>query len=256
MITHISTDERALIEDISARIDDFARIYEGKPSAALESRPCKIMMTNIQAKVGLQTHAWKLLMVILLDPLDLHIHVRKYCAGQLNNNVIEIALKVDLGISDHEDSDIQIIEQGSPGDEFSSDLDQEYLTTVVSPSRVATQKCDTEKVATQSGESAPGSPIVAAAPSMHSTAMEVVPVVEVTLAVEAPNSSLPSMTPIPVPNATTSSRTPRNPRKKLKLQLDRDVALDLARSLNSFASMLQLDDDSSEDSFEVLPDSK
>lgn len=209
MITPISEDEKKLIEEISTRIDGFAKVYEGKPPASLETRPCKIMMTNIQAKVGLQTHAWKLLMVILLDPLDLHIHVRKYCAGQLNNNVVEIALKVDLGIPDLENSDVQIIEQGSTEDEFSSDLDQEYLTSVVSPSKVATQKCDSERVATQScdqdGGSAPGSPIVAAAPSMHSTAMEVVPVVEVTLAVEAPSgSSLPSLTSLPGPSATSS----------------------------------------------------
>lgn len=249
MITHISDDEKELILDISTRIDNFAKIYEGKPHAVLETRPCKIMMTNIQAKVGLQTHAWKLLMVVLLDPLDLHLHIRKYCAGQLNANVVEIALKVDLGISDHENSDVQIIEQGSPGDDFSSDLDQEYLTSVVSPLKVATQEKDED--------SASGSPIVAAAPSMQSTAMEVVPVVEVTLAVEPQSTStLPSLTALPAPNATSSSRAPRNPRKKLKLQLDRDVALDLARSLNSFASMLQLNDDSSEDSFEVLPDDK
>ena len=253
-------DERELIEDISSRIDNFARLYEGKPPATLDTRPCKVMMTDIQARVGLQTHAWKLLMVVLLDPLDLMIVVRKYCSGQLNNNVIEIALKVDLGIPDLEDSDVRIIEQGCPEDEFSSDLDQEYLTTVVSPSRVATQKCDTQKVATQkcgpSKTSSPGSPIVAAAPSMQSTAMEVVPVVEVTLAVESSESAMPSLTSLPAPSETPVSGAPKNPRKKIKLQLDRDVALDLARSLNSFASMLQLDDDSSEDSFEVLPDSK
>ena len=261
MITYISEPERELIVDISMKIDNFAKIYEGKPPAVLETRPCKIMIANIQARVGLQTHAWKLLMVILLDPLDLHVHVRKYCAGQLNNNVIEIALKVDLGIPDLENSDVQIIDQGSPDDEFSSDLDQEYLTSVLSPTKVANQSCDTTKVATQkcdqNEESAPGSPIVAAAPSMHSTVMEGVPVVEVTLAVESQSDlAMPSLTSLPIPNATSTSRAPRNPRKKLKLQLDRDVALDLARSLNSFASMLQLNDDSSGDSFEVLPDPK
>lgn len=216
------------------------------------------MLEGIQSRVGRQTHPWKLLIVILLDPLDFKLHVRKYCAGQLNNNVIEIALKIDFGLSSDNDSDVKIIEQGESGDEFSSDLDQEYLTSVLSPSKVATRSCD-KKVATQSGDfevvTSQGSPIIAAAPSMHITVIERVPVVEVTLAVEAPSSSTPpSLTEIPKPEAASSSNAPRNPRKKLKLQLDRDVALELARSLNSFASMLQIKNDSSEDSFEVLPD--
>lgn len=263
LITYISDDERNLVEEINGKIDAFAREYEGKPFAVLVSRPCKRSLVDIQSKVGLQTHAWKLLMIVMLDPLDLMIHVRKYCAGQLNNNVVQIALKIDLEIPDSDESDLRVIEQGSPEDGFSDDLDPAYraeLATLLCADRVATQDggsnqtvrpdCGSETVENQE------SPIVASAPSMQSTVLVPEPVIEVTLAVDsAPPTSPPSMTALPNQNAASGSKTPKNPRKKLKLQLDRDVALDLARSLNSFASMLQLKDSSSDDSFEVLPDS-
>ena len=238
------------------------RYNNRKPFETLVSRPCKVAMADIQSRVGLQTHAWKLLLVVMLDPLDLMIHVRKYCAGQLNNNVIQIALKVDLGIPDFDESDLKVIEQGSPEDGFSEDLDPNYraeLVTMLCAEKVATQEdtskknpsCNSDTVDNQ------GSPIVAAAPSLQSTVLGTNPVIEVTLAVDNdPPTSPPSLLPIePRANVASGSKTPRNPHKKLKLQLDRDVALDLARSLNSFASMLQLKDSSSDDSFEVLQDS-
>lgn len=263
MITYISEDDRKLIEEINGKIDAFAREYEGKPFTELVTRPCRVAMADIQSRVGLQTHAWKLLMVCMLDPLDLMIHVRKYCAGQLNNNVVEIALKVDLGISDYDESDLKIIEQGSPEDGFSDDLDPNYraeLETIICPDGVATQSGGAKQLAIQSCDSEQvenqGSPIVAAAPSLQSTVLGPEPVIEVTLAVDnAPSTSLPTLDTLPDQNVASESKTPKNPRKKLKLQLDRDVALDLARSLNSFASMLQIRNSSSDDSFEVLSDS-
>lgn len=262
LITHISADDRSLIEEINEKIDVFARAYEGEPFATLVSRPCKVAMADIQSRVGLQTHAWKLLMVVMLDPLDLMIHVRKYCAGQLNNNVVQIALKVDLGIPDFDESDLKVIEQGSSEDGFSEDLDPNYradLETMLCADKVATQENVSEKQSSCNSDNVDnqGSPIVASAPSLQSTVLGTEPMIEVTLAVDNdPPTSPPSLLPLPSNAVVASgSSNPRNPQKKLKLQLDRDVALDLARSLNSFATLLQLRNSSSDDSFEVLPDS-
>ena len=206
-------------------IDEFHGWYEGKPAETLATRQCKERWVNIQLKVGTQTHTWKLLMVVICDPLDTKIIVRKYMAGQLQNNVIEIALKVDLGITYSDTSDVKIIEQSSPGDGFDSDLDPADLASVMIG--VATQ----------------GSPIVASAPSMQSTIMA--PVKELENRVATPMA-------LPGPSVPSATATPKNPEKKIKVELDRDVARELARSLSSFASLLQIKDDSSSDSFEVL----
>ena len=174
-------------------------------------------------------------MVVLIDPLDLKIHIRKYVAGQLNNNIIEIALKTSFDMSIDSEPEIRILEQGSPNDGFSSDFDEHYLTTVVSPKRVATQD----------------SPIVAAAPSMQSTVMEPISLPDRVATPLLP--SPPSLMALPGPS-TEISKAPENPSKRIKLELDRNVARDLAKSLSAFATMLQIDNDSSGDSFEVVPE--
>ena len=224
----ISKSERTLIDTISAKIDAFGSDFEGKPVATLDSRRCKIQWKEIQSLVGSQTHAWKLVMVVLIDPLDIKIHVRKYVAGQTNNNVIEIALKCDFG--DLDDSD-RFREVGSPGDGFDSDLDQQGLTTIMTAH---------DQVQPPTPEPIP----------LHQSTVVTESVIEV--ATSEPNALV-----VPVDSDTATSRSTRtkNPRKKIKLEVDREVAQALAQSLNSFASLLNIRDDSSDDSFEVLPDS-
>ena len=182
----------------------------------------------------------------MLDPLDAKIHIRKYVSGQLNNNVVQIALKCDFGVT--EDSERTYTEAGDSEDGFSSDLDQAGLTTIMKASTGATQS----------------SPLEGAVPLHHSTLAEVntdVVVINDTGGVggvvepevaPAQVSELPSLTEVAPPLSTT----PNNPKKKIKLEVDRDVARNLAASLNSFASMLQINNDSSDDSFEVLPESE
>ena len=201
----------------------------------LVSRTCKSDWVAIQSKVGLQTHQWKLMMVIMCDPIDTHVHVRKYMAGSLNNNVIELALKVNLGITYKDDSEIQVIEKGSPGDGFSSDLDPDDLTSIFKANAVASQD----------------SPIMAAGPNMQSTIMAP-PVVSPRVATPSVEMKLPG------PSTKVSVDTPKNPSKKIKVEVDRDMAKDLAKSLSSFASLLQANNESSSsgDSFEVVNDDK
>ena len=180
---------------------------------------------EIQSLVGAQTHAWKLLMIVLIDPLDIKVHVRKYVAGQTNNNVIEIALKCDFG--DLEDTNaLQVVEAQSPGDGFDSDLDQQGLTTIMTRSN-------------------PRSP----------PPMEVVPLHQSTTLNEEVVAPIVAPVAVAVDSGPSSSPTKhKNPKKKLKLEVDRDIARALAQSLNSFASLLKINGDSSGDSFEVVSD--
>ena len=182
----------------------------------------------------------------MLDPLDAKVHIRKYVSGQLNNNVVQIALKCDFGVT--EDVQPTYAEAGGSEDGFSSDLDHDGLTTIMKASSGATQD----------------SPLEVDVPIHHSTLAEgntdVIVIGDVGVDSEVEKSKVAPEQVINAPPvtavATFTSDSPKNPKKKIRLEVDRDVARSLAISLNSFASMLQINNDSSEDSFEVLPDAK
>ena len=181
--------------------------------------------------MGTQTHAWKVMMVVMHDPLDTNLHIRKYVSGQCPNNIIEIALRCDL-VRPEENVQNSIIEIGEEADGFSSDLDPADLSAIFAANKIATQSSSAD----------------APPEKLHSTlAIEPNPVLQqpsVPMVIDDP--SLP----------TPKSKTPKNPKKKLKLEVDRDVANALAQSLSSFATLLQIKDDSSGDSFEVVSDEK
>ena len=80
---------------ISAKIDEFSATFGGKPFSVLLTPNCKSKWKSIQNLVGQQVHAWKIVMVVIIEPLDLKVHVSKYMAGSVANNVIQIALRVD-----------------------------------------------------------------------------------------------------------------------------------------------------------------
>ena len=205
----------------------------------LDTDACKILWTEIQQLVGTQTHTWKLLCLIMLDPLDAKVHIRKYVSGQLNNNVVQIALKCDFGVAI--ESERTFRENANSEDGFSSDLDQDGLTQIMGKVATHSSPLEVDPPNLQSTLAIPSGDVVVVEDTIAGASGE--PKVATSLA-----SNLPSMIELPPPR----SDTPKNPKKKIRLEVDRDVARDLAVSLNSFASMLQINNDSSEDSFEVL----
>ena len=206
-------------------------MFGGKPFDTLVTPSCKSKWKSIQNLVGQQVHAWKIVMVVLIDPLDLKIHATKYMAGSVANNVIQIALKCDL------DGSAVFIEQGSSNDEFDSDLEPTNLTMVMKNAREVGEAGDPVLQSTMSTQISPilPAPQIVATINPHATS-------EI-----AANSPAPSEAVITVPDVT-----PVNPSKKIKLEVDREVIKDLTRSLNAFSNFLKDNRDSSEDSFEVL----
>ena len=71
-------DERKRLRHIDGLIDKFKSDYEGRSFLLLSSSECKLQIWQFMSEVKEQTQKWKLFGIIMLNPLDLTIHVRKY----------------------------------------------------------------------------------------------------------------------------------------------------------------------------------
>ena len=77
-------DERKRLRHINDLINEFRTDFEGKSFLLLLSPDCKLMIWRFMSEVKEQTQRWKLFGVIMLNPLDLTIHVRKYMGRVLS----------------------------------------------------------------------------------------------------------------------------------------------------------------------------
>ena len=71
-------DERQRLRHIESLIDKFKSNFEGRSFSLLSSPECKLQIWKIMSEIKEQTQKWKLFGIIILNPLDLTIHVRKY----------------------------------------------------------------------------------------------------------------------------------------------------------------------------------
>ena len=70
--------ERERLRRINDLIDKFRSKFEGRSFLLLSSSDCKLQIWQFMSEVKEQTQTWKLFGVIMLNPLDLTICVRKY----------------------------------------------------------------------------------------------------------------------------------------------------------------------------------
>ena len=77
-------DERNRLRHINDLIDKFKTEFEGRSFSLLSSSECKLQIWQFMSEVKEQTQKWKLFGIIMLNPLDLTIHVRKYMGRVLS----------------------------------------------------------------------------------------------------------------------------------------------------------------------------
>ena len=77
-------DERKRLRHINNLIDEFRTDFEGRSFLLLSSSDCKFKIWRFMSEVKEQTQRWKLFGIIMLNPLDLTIHVRKYMGRVLS----------------------------------------------------------------------------------------------------------------------------------------------------------------------------
>ena len=89
-------DERKRLRHIESLIDKFKSDFEGRSFTLLSNSECRLRIWQFMSEVKEQTQKWKLFGIIMLNPLDLTIHVRKYmgrvslsqfCVGELKSKL-------------------------------------------------------------------------------------------------------------------------------------------------------------------------
>ena len=78
--------ERKRLRHINCLIDKFQSEFGGRSFLLLSSSDCKLQIWQLMFEVKEQTQKWKLFGVIMLNPLDLTICIRKYMGKVSSTN--------------------------------------------------------------------------------------------------------------------------------------------------------------------------
>ena len=90
--------ERKRLRHINCLIDKFQSEFGGRSFLLLSSSDCKLQIWQLMFEVKEQTQKWKLFGVIMLNPLDLTLCIRKYMGKVSSTSKILSRLNLSLFI--------------------------------------------------------------------------------------------------------------------------------------------------------------
>ena len=90
--------ERKRLRHINSLIDKFQSEFGGRSFVLLSGSDCKLQIWQLMSEVKEQTQKWKLFGVIMLNPLDLTLCIRKYMGKVSSTSKILSRLNLSLFI--------------------------------------------------------------------------------------------------------------------------------------------------------------